>query len=167
MLFELHFTLQPYIIFYIVVNGLERKKHIVVRLYGVKYLHCVLLQVVRLPESHVLDVVWQTAATVVSVIKDRSLQVAVQNVDPERRATPVMTMTMVLTGRLAEDQQECVSPFGKIFDTPIFLCLLPARLGHILTADFIGHVAAVVLSVALQSSVNTSTWWTRQIGMKM
>lgn len=78
-----------------------------------------------------------------------------------------MTMMMVLTGRLAEDQQECVSPFGKIFDTPIFLCLLPARLGHILTADFIGHVAAVVLSVALQSSVNTSTWWTRQIWMKM
>lgn len=87
MLFKLHFTLQPYIIFYIVVNGLEKKKkHIVLRLYGVKYLHCVLLQVVRLPESHVLDVVRQTAATVVSVIKDRSLQVAVQNVDPEKKS---------------------------------------------------------------------------------
>lgn len=28
VLFELHFTLQPYISFYIVVNGLEKKKNI-------------------------------------------------------------------------------------------------------------------------------------------
>lgn len=44
----------------------------------------VLLQVIRLPESDVLDVVRQTASRIISVIQHDSLQVTVQDVDPKR-----------------------------------------------------------------------------------
>ena len=45
----------------------------------------VLLQVVRLPESDILDEVWQAAASVVSIIKHHSLQLTVQDVDSGKK----------------------------------------------------------------------------------
>lgn len=45
------------------------------------HLERVLLQVVRLPEPDVLDVVGQAAAAVVAVVQDHALHVTVQHID--------------------------------------------------------------------------------------
>lgn len=52
---------------------------------GHLHLESVLLQVVRLPEPDILDVLGQAAAAIVSVVKHHSLQVTVQDVDSERK----------------------------------------------------------------------------------
>lgn len=78
--------------------------YIQLNLYGIKvwfHLMSVLLQIVWLSESDILDIMWQAAASVVSVVKHHSLQVTVQYVDSERwgAATALIASRLIWGGQ--------------------------------------------------------------------
>lgn len=62
----------------------------------------------------------------------------------------------------AAEECKChCSPFGQVLDSPVLLSLLPAGRRSPPAAKLVWHVAAVVLSAALQSSMNAATWLER------
>lgn len=145
--------------------------------YSQRHLQSVLLQVVWLPEPDILDVGGQAAARVVSIIKHHSLQVAVQDVDSERRAAVAAAAAAAMIENKIDSRGaaclqvlrnvwgsrrggigSCGSPFGQVFNSPVLFSFLPAGLGSLPAADFIWHVPTVVLPAALQSSGNAATW---------
>lgn len=74
------------------------------------HLHSELLQIVGFPESDILNVLWQAAATVVSVIEHHSFKVIVQCIESERWGTEAaLTVNRLMETDDLEESNMCKS----------------------------------------------------------